>query len=120
MSKTQMRIIGASNHADHEREKDDFYVTDPIATVKLCELEKFNTDIWEPACGMGHMSKVLTQHGYRVRSSDIVNRGYGDEIADFLHQTIYSGMEILLQTHRTSTQMPLWRKHCRLFKKAVK
>ena len=33
---------------------------------------------------MGHMSKVLVQHGYRVRSSDIVNRGYGDEIADFL------------------------------------
>ena len=79
-----MRIIGASNHADHEREKDDFYATDPIATIKLCELEKFNTDIWEPACGMGHMSKVLAQHGYRVRSSDIVNRGYGDEIADFL------------------------------------
>ena len=46
MSKTQMRIIGASNHADHEREKDDFYATDPIATIKLCELEKFNTDIW--------------------------------------------------------------------------
>ena len=52
MSKTQMRIIGASNHADHERDKDDFYATDPIATIKLCELEKFNTDIWEPACGM--------------------------------------------------------------------
>ena len=47
MSKTQMRIIGASNHADHEREKDDFYATDPIATIKLCELEKFNTDIWK-------------------------------------------------------------------------
>ena len=51
-----MRIIGASNHADHEREKDDFYATDPIATIKLCELEKFNTDIWEPACG----NKYLT------------------------------------------------------------
>ena len=83
MSKTQMRIIGASNHADHEREKDDFYATDPIATIKLCELENFNTDIWEPACGMGHISKVLSNHGYRVRSSDIVNRGYGD-VADFL------------------------------------
>lgn len=120
MSKTQMRIIGASNHADHEREKDDFYATDPIATIKLCELEKFNTDIWEPACGMGHMSKVLAQHGYRVRSSDIVNRGYGDEIADFLATDNIQWHGDIVTNHRTSTQMPLWRKHCRLFKKAVK
>lgn len=83
MSKTQMRIIGASNHTDHERQKEDFYATDPIATIKLCGLESFNCDIWEPACGMGHISKVLAHHGYRVRSSDIVNRGYGD-VADFL------------------------------------
>ena len=83
MSKTQMRIIGASNHTDYERQKDDFYATDPIATIKLCGLESFNADIWEPACGLGHISKVLVHHGYRVRSSDIVNRGYGD-VADFL------------------------------------
>ena len=78
-----MRIIGASNHADHEREKDDFYATDPIATIKLCGLERFTDDVWEPACGEGHISKVLAHHGYRVRSSDIVNRGYGD-VYDFL------------------------------------
>lgn len=34
MSKTQIRIIGASNHADHEREKDDFYATDPHSNYK--------------------------------------------------------------------------------------
>jgi len=83
MSKTQMRIIGASNHADHERQKEDFYATEPKATEWLCKLEQFSPDIWEPACGMGHISDVLKANGYRVRSSDIVNRGYGD-IVDFL------------------------------------
>lgn len=78
-----MRIIGASNHADHERQKEDFYATEPKATEWLCKLEHFATDVWEPACGMGHISEVMKEHGYRVRSSDLVNRGYGD-IADFL------------------------------------
>lgn len=77
------KTLGASNHTDHEREKDDYYATDPIATTLLCQLEKFNSDIWECACGEGHISKVLVRHGYRVRSSDIVNRGCGD-VLDFL------------------------------------
>lgn len=78
-----MRIIGASNHTDYERQKEDFYATDPKAAELLCSLERFTTDVWECACGKGHISEVLKKHGYRVRSSDIVNRGYGD-IADFL------------------------------------
>ena len=37
------------------------------------------------ACGEGHLSEVLKSHGYKVRSSDIVNRGYiGTETLDFL------------------------------------
>ena len=77
------KTIGASNHTDHERQKDDYYATDPIATIMLCGLERFTDDVWEPACGEGHISKVLAHNGYRVRSSDIVNRGYGD-VSDFL------------------------------------
>ena len=77
------KTIGASNHTDYERQKDDYYATDPIATIMLCELERFTDEVWEPACGEGHISKVLAHNGYRVRSSDIVNRGYG-EVADFL------------------------------------
>lgn len=32
----------------------------------------------------GHLSEVLKSRGYNVRSSDYVDRGYGDEIIDFL------------------------------------
>lgn len=77
------KTIGASNHCDKERQAEDYYATEPAATEWLCKLVQFANDIWEPACGEGHMSKVLKKHGYRVRSSDIVNRGYGD-IVDFL------------------------------------
>ena len=34
-------------------------------------------NIWEPACGAGHMSKVLEEYCDDVRSSDLVPRGYG-------------------------------------------
>ena len=51
----------------------------------MLELETFSPYVWECACGEGHLSEVLKSHGYKVRSSDIINRGYpGTEILDFL------------------------------------
>ena len=47
------------------------------------KLEQFNENIWEPACGEGHISKVLEAHGYKVVSTDLVDRNYGG-IGDFL------------------------------------
>lgn len=86
------RLLGASNHADHERQKDDFYATEPLATKLLVRIEDFEGDILEPACGQGHISKVLENYGYNVVSRDIVNRGYG-EVADFLSKrnTFFDG-----------------------------
>jgi hypothetical protein len=62
----------------------DFYPTPPSATVALLEREAFTGGIWEPACGDGAMSRVLEEWGYRVRSSDLYNRGYGESGVDFL------------------------------------
>lgn len=51
----------------------------------LLENETFSKQVWEPACGEGHMSEVLKEYGYIVKSSDLINRGYADaEVADFL------------------------------------
>lgn len=80
------KTIGASNHADAERQAEDYYATEPKATEWLCRLEHFDGPILEPSCGEGHMSKVLEAHGYDVTSRDIVDRGYGD-VADFLADT---------------------------------
>lgn len=66
------------------REPNDYYATDPRAMQDLLRYETFNKNIWEPACGEGNLSEVLKLNGYNVFSSDIVDRGYPDEIIDFL------------------------------------
>jgi len=46
-------------------------------------LETFQNNIWECACGEGHISKVLEKFGHNVRSTDLIDRNYGDTY-DFL------------------------------------
>ena len=79
------KTLGASNHTDEERANNDYYATDPKALELLLEREGFFPYVWECACGEGHLSEVLKAHGYKVKSSDIVDRGYHDtKIIDFL------------------------------------
>lgn len=80
------KMLGASNHTDKEREKDDFYATDPIAIDVLIRDGNvtFDENIWEVACGQGDLSERLKQYGYKVYSTDLVDRGYGDGQLDFL------------------------------------
>ena len=78
------KTLGASNHSQHERQSHDYYATEPKAVKLLLQLEKFEGGIWECACGEGHLSEEMKRLGHNVFSSDIVNRGYADEIIDFL------------------------------------
>ncbi len=78
------KTLGSSAHAVEDRETYDFYATEPKALIELLKLEKFNSNIWECACGAGHLSEVLKNAGYNVRSSDIIDRGYSQELKDFL------------------------------------
>ena len=81
--------LGASNHTDKERQEHDYYATEPKAVEILLENETFNHNIWECACGEGHISKVLEVAGYDVYSSDLIYRGYGDtEPFNFLEDTL--------------------------------
>ena len=86
-SKSIYTTLGASNHVEEEREKDDFYATESKATELLLELEQFSPDIWECACGQGHISEVLKAAGYNVVSTDLIDRGYGKGDVDFLRCT---------------------------------
>ena len=79
--------IGASNHSNEEREQDDYYATDPKALELLLELEQFDNVILEPACGEGHLSKLLIRKGYAVASRDLIDRGYG-YTQDFLSDEV--------------------------------
>lgn len=78
-----MATLNASNHSDKERVENDYYATPPKAVEKLLEKEKFN-NVWECACGEGHISEVLKKHNIHFLSSDIIDRKYGI-IEDFLN-----------------------------------
>lgn len=87
-SKSAFVCNGASNHTEEERQPEDYYATEPRAVDLLLEQETFSPYVWECACGEGHMSDILKSHGYNVKSSDIIDRGYeGTEIIDFLALT---------------------------------
>ena len=79
--------LGASNHSLTDREDNDFYATDPRALELLLELEDFDPFVWECACGKGHLSEVLKKHGHIVKSTDLIDRGYGVGGVDFLATT---------------------------------
>lgn len=79
---------GASNHSEAKRQNEDYYATEPKAVELLLEQETFSPYVWECACGEGHMSEVLKKYGYKVKSTDIVDRGYADtKVQDFLSVT---------------------------------
>lgn len=80
-------FIGSNVFATHEREENDFYATSPEAAEWLCKIENLDRNIWECACGMGHLSKVFERNGHDVLSTDLFDRGYGISGVDFLQQT---------------------------------
>lgn len=97
--------LGASNHSKKEREENDFYATDPKALeifLDKLEEDKFelHNDIWECACGMGHLSEVLINRGYNVYASDIYSRNYyGNERIDFLKETPFNNLKADILTN---------------------
>ncbi len=82
-SRSSFVTIGARNFTDYEREKDDYYASPPYAAILLMQVERFSQNIWECACGEGHLSKEFSKAGYTVYSSDLVDRGFG-YVQDFL------------------------------------
>lgn len=79
-----------------EVEENDFYATHHdsvklfLKAVKETNLFLPN-NMWENACGDGAISKVLKSEGYNVFSSDLIDRGYGEETnLDFLTTDKYT------------------------------
>lgn len=90
--RTTWAQLGASNHTESDREVNDYYATDPHSLELLLNSLKedkiiLHNNIWECACGQGHLSKVLLAHGYDVISTDLIDRGFGTGGVDFLAQS---------------------------------
>ena len=99
-SRSYASTLGARNFAEEEREVNDYYATDPKALEILLErLKKDNielsSEIWECACGEGHLSKVLLDNWYDVYSTELVDRGFGEPYVDFLQTKIDWGGDIV-------------------------
>lgn len=78
------QAVHAVNQRNRDAQEHDYYATDPRAVELLLQNETFAGPVWEPACGEGHISKVLLGHGLQVHSSDLVDRKYGTGGIDFL------------------------------------
>lgn len=89
-SRANLRAAIGTASASKEDRGENFYQTPEEATRTLLALESFAGTIWEPACGHGAISRVLEEHGYEIRISDLVDRGtcdaYGElqAVGDFL------------------------------------
>ena len=81
-----LSIVGSSRRNGF-RESDDFYPTPRYAVEELLKRETFDGNIWECACGEGDISEVFKNNGFEVFSSDLINRGYGEQL-DFLQSDL--------------------------------
>ena len=83
MKEDIFRNLGASNHSLGERQSEDYYATEPKAAELLLEIMPELNNIWECACGQGHLAKVFDNVDKLGKATDLINRGYGNT-EDFL------------------------------------
>lgn len=82
--------LAASASRDNARQQvprripNEFYPTPPEAVRALLSVEPFDGSIWEPACGEGAISKVLSAAGHQVVSTDRYAYGFSETGVDFL------------------------------------
>ncbi len=79
--------MGITNRRIVKTNIPDDYFTPIWAVEALLHYEKFEGTILEPSCGNGAISKRLKKHGYKVRSQDLYNHGYGKPNKDFIKHT---------------------------------
>lgn len=71
------RFIGSHNLSKGDRQAEDYYATDPVAAEWLLKIEDLQNDIWECACGEGHLAKVFQNAGKNVKCTDLIDRNFG-------------------------------------------
>ena len=95
--KTATHIVrtldGFERTTEAPRETHDFYPTPPEVTRALFAVEgariaevaaRAGGLIWEPAAGDGAMAREIAAMGLSVHCSDLIDRGCGAELVDFL------------------------------------
>lgn len=81
-------VSGIGGNHNPNRQEDDYYATPPRAIDDLLSKITLNHNVWECACGGGHLSDKLIELGYNVTATDIKDRGAKkfDKVFDFLKE----------------------------------
>lgn len=88
------------------RVENDFYATHPDSIRALLEVEKIIYPALEPACGEGHISKLIEDPS--LVSTDLVYRGYGKGGIDFLSENYLENPDFKFETIITNPPFNLF------------
>lgn len=95
-----MTSVPLGRHEDYsEKNGLDFYPTPAPFTNVLFDFYdngRIKDSIWEPACGNGAMSEAMIARGHSVRSSDLMDHGYGLSPVDFLKSAVPHGTKSIV------------------------
>lgn len=78
------KVFSTLGTGNREREKDDFYETPHQAVRCLMEVEQFDGEIWECACGKNAIVNELKKDYNNIYFSDLIDRGVSADVIDFL------------------------------------
>lgn len=81
------RIAGNPRGSGYRRVDLDWYVEPVEATHALLDVERFEGQIYDPACGCGNILTALRERQYDAFGSDLIDRGSGEPAGiDFLRR----------------------------------
>ena len=84
--------IGFSSLSKQKRHDEDFYATDPIALEKFLDQSGIRlSNVWECACGQGHLAQVLKDRDLLGKATDLIDRGYGEQFNFFYSSEVWEG-----------------------------
>lgn len=76
------------------RAENDYYATHTDSTKALLEVEEIIYPALEPACGEGHISKLIEDTS--LTSTDLIYRGYGVGGIDFLENDYFDRYQTVI------------------------
>jgi len=82
-------MAGGKSKKDKSPNPDEFFPTAEGTTRALIPVLReigWPNEVWENACGAGHISKQLISAGFDVKSTNLNDRGYGMRGVNFLSQ----------------------------------
>ena len=91
------QLAGTSKNRD--RVDNDYYATAEESTKALLAVEEIIYPAWEPACGEGHIAKLLKDPLLGVEvviATDLIDRGYGKGGIDFLNTSAVSDAQTII------------------------